>query len=106
MRGQVAARQLRLLALLEGRPQGIAPDEAAEELGARRRTVYRDFQVLEELGFPLINDHDGTRARWRMMPGYRHRLQLSLTWPELLALMTARKALAGLAGTIFHDGAA
>jgi predicted DNA-binding transcriptional regulator YafY len=106
MRGQVAERQLRLLALLEGRPQGIAPDEAAEELGARRRTVYRDFEVLQSAGFPLVNDHEGKRARWRMMPGHRHRLQLWLSWPELLALMTARKAIAGLAGTLLHDGAA
>ena len=106
MRGEVFARQLKLLALLEFRPEGIAPDEAAEELGMRRRTVYRDFRVLEDAGFPLTTAHDGRHARWRMMPGYRHRLQLSLTWAELVSLMTARKLVSGLAGTMLHDGAA
>ena len=49
MRGEAFARQLKLLAQLEVRPDGVAPDEAAEELGTRRRTVYRDFRVLEVL---------------------------------------------------------
>lgn len=106
MRGEAFARQLKLLALLEVRPDGVAPDEAAEELGTRRRTVYRDFRVLEDAGFPLTTARDGRHARWRMMPGYRHRLQLSLTWSELVALMTARKLLSGLAGTMLHDAAA
>jgi predicted DNA-binding transcriptional regulator YafY len=106
MRGEAFARQLKLLALLEVRPEGLELEEAAAELGARRRTVYRDFRVLEDAGFPLTSALDGRRARWRMVEGFRHRLQLSLTWSELLALMTARLAVEGLAGTMLHDGAA
>jgi predicted DNA-binding transcriptional regulator YafY len=106
LRGDAFARQLRLLALLEARPDGLEPDEAAGELGTLRRTVYRDLQVLEDAGVPLTSARDGRRARWRIMQGYRHRLQLALTWSELLALMTAREALSGLAGTLLHDGAA
>jgi len=104
VRGDAFARQLRLLALLEGRPEGVELEEAASQLGARRRTVYRDFRVLEDAGVPLTSARDGRRARWRIMPGYRHRLQLSLSWAELVALMSARQALAGLAGTMLHDG--
>src|SRR6266568_5182345 len=104
MRGDAFARQLKLLALLEVRPDGVELEEAATELGARRRTIYRDFQVLEDAGFPLTSARNGRRARWRMMPGYRHRLQLSLSWAELVALMTARQSLAGLAGTMLHEG--
>lgn len=106
MRGEAFARQLKLLALLEVRREGVELEEAATELGARRRTVYRDFHVLEDAGFPLTSALEGRRARWRMMEGYRHRLQLSLTWSELVALMTARQLLAGLAGTMLHDAAA
>lgn len=106
MRGDAFARQLRLLALLEGRPEGLAPDEAAEEIGARRRTIYRDFRVLEDAGFPLTTLRDGRHARWRMMPGFRHRLQLSLTWSELVGLLAARKLASGLNGTLLHDSAA
>jgi predicted DNA-binding transcriptional regulator YafY len=106
MRGEAFTRQLKLLALLQARPEGVELEEAAGELGARRRTVYRDFRVLEDAGYPLVSALDGRRARWRMMEGYRHRVQLSLSWSELVALMTARRALAGLAGTMLHDGAA
>jgi predicted DNA-binding transcriptional regulator YafY len=96
-----------LLALLEGRrEEGVEIDEAAEALGARRRTIYRDFEVLEQVGVPLTSERDGPRARWRIMQGYRHRLQLSLTWSELLGLLTAQRAIAGLAGSTLHDGAA
>jgi predicted DNA-binding transcriptional regulator YafY len=106
MRGEASVRQLRLLQLLQARPEGVEVDEAAGELGTLRRTVYRDFRVLEDAGFPLTSERDGRRARWRMVEGYRHRLQLSLSWSELVALMTARRALSGLAGTMLHDGAA
>lgn len=105
MRGDAFTRQLRLLQLLESRPQGIAPDEASAELGTGRRTVYRDFRVLEDAGIPLTTEMDGRRARWRMMPGFRHRLQLSLTWSEMLALSTGSRLMEGLAGTLFHEGA-
>lgn len=103
MRGGALTRQLRLLSMLESR-QGIELDEAAQELGAQRRTVYRDLRVLEESGFPLTSERDGRRARWKILDGYRHRLQLSLTWSELFALVAARKQLEALRGTPFGDG--
>ena len=106
MRGEAFARQLKLLALLEVRPAGVELEEAAVELGTQRRTVYRDFQVLQDVGVPLTSGLDGRRARWRIMEGYRHRLQLSLSWTELVALMTAQQMASGLAGTMLHDGAA
>ncbi len=105
MRGEAITRQLKLLSLLEARREGVGIDEAAAEVGARRRTVYRDFRVLEEAGFPLVSDREGRRARWKILEGFRHRLQLSLSWSELLGLVVARQVLAGLAGTVFHDGA-
>lgn len=106
MRGEAFARQLKLLTLLEARREGVELDEAASALGMQRRTVYRDFRVLEDAGFPLMSARDGRRARWRLMEGYRHRLQLTLTWSELIALMTAHRALSGLAGTMLHEGVA
>lgn len=106
MRGEAFARQLKLLSLLEVRPEGVELEEAAGELGARRRTVYRDFRVLEDAGFPLTSALEGKRARWKMVEGFRHRLQLTLTWPELFALLAGRALLAGLSGTVLHEGAA
>lgn len=106
MRGVAFARQLKLLALLDSRREGVELEEAAEALGTKRRTVYRDFRVLEDAGFPLTSLRHGPRARWRIVEGYRHRLQLSLSWTELLALHLSRLMTSGLAGTMLHDGAA
>jgi predicted DNA-binding transcriptional regulator YafY len=106
VRGDAFARQLKLLALLEARREGVELEEVARALGAKRRTVYRDLRVLEDAGIPLTSAREGRRARWRMVEGFRHRLQLSLSWDELLALMTAREALSGVAGTLLHDGVA
>lgn len=105
MRGTAFVRQIRLLQLLESRSAGLELDEAAEELKTGRRTVYRDFQVLEAAGIPLVAERDGKRARWRMIDGYRHRLQIALTWSEVLALSTGSRLMAGLAGTLFHESA-
>jgi predicted DNA-binding transcriptional regulator YafY len=105
MRGETFTRQLRLLQLLEARREGLEPEEAAQELGTGKRTVYRDFRVLEDAGIPLRSEQEGKRARWKMMEGYRHRLQLSLTWSEMLALSVGSKLLEGLSGTLFHTSA-
>ncbi len=105
MRGEAFTRQLRLLQLLETRGAGLELGEAAEELQTGRRTVYRDFEVLQDAGFPLLSEKEGSRARWRMMEGYRHRLQLSLSWSEVLALSTGAELMKGLSGTMFHEGA-
>ncbi|MCI0574481.1 MAG: HTH domain-containing protein, partial [Myxococcaceae bacterium] len=105
MRGEAFVRQLRLLQLLEARKQGLELEEAAEELGTGRRTVYRDLRVLEDAGIPLHAEQQGRRARWKMMEGFRHRLQLSLTWSEMFALSVGSKVLEGLSGTIFHTSA-
>lgn len=103
LRGAAFTRLWKLVEMLNSRRNGVEVDEAAEELGIGRRTVYRDFLVLESSGFPLTADHEGRRARWKLMDSYRHRLQLSLTWPELFALVAAQRTIEGLAGTIFHD---
>lgn len=105
MRGTAFQRQLRLLQMLENR-QFIELDEAASELRTRKRTVYRDLEVLEQSGVPVYSEKEGRHARWKIVEGYRHRLQLSLTWSELLGLVVARDQLAGLEGTALHGGAA
>src|SRR4051794_8238805 len=103
-RGAAFTRLWRLVEMLNSRrATGVEVDEAAGELGIGRRTVYRDFLVLQSSGFPLTADHEGRRARWKLMDTYRHRLQLSVTWPELFALMTAERAFESLSGTLFHD---
>lgn len=90
--------------LLEQRRE-VAVADAAVELGYSRRTVYRDLIVLQAVGVPLYQERDGKRSRWKVLDGYRHRLRLTLSWSEMLALSTGREILRGLSGTLFHESA-
>jgi proteasome accessory factor B len=103
-RGDGLARQLQLMQMLEHR-QEIAVPEVAAELGYTVRTVYRDLQVLERVGVPIYQDRRGRRARWRVMEGYRRRLSVTLSWPEMLALVAARKMLEGVSAPALSDAA-
>src|SRR5712671_6336003 len=104
-RGDSLARQLSLMKMLEDH-QELAVSDAARELGYTTRTVYRDLAVLERVGVPIYQDRTGTRARWRVVDGYRRRLSVSLSWSEMLALALGGKLLAGLPGTPLADGSA
>ena len=104
-RGDGLARQLKLMQMLEHR-QEIAVPEVAAELGYTVRTVYRDLQVLERVGVPIYQDRHGRQARWRVMDGYRRRLSITLSWPEMLALVAARKMLEGISAAPLGDAAA
>ena len=83
----------------------VSATAAAKELGCDRKTIYRDFHVLEEIGVPLYQEGDGPRARWKVVDGPRRKLALTLSWSEVLALTAGRDLLGGLAGTFFHDAA-
>src|SRR4051812_6056464 len=104
-RGDSLARQLSLMKMLEDR-QELAVSDAARELGYTTRTVYRDLAVLERVGVPIYQDRKGSRARWRVVDGYRRRLSVSLSFCEMLALGLGGKLLAGLPGTPLADGSA
>jgi predicted DNA-binding transcriptional regulator YafY len=71
-RGNQLSRQWRLLQLIE-RPAGVTVDDAADELGCHRRTVWRDLRVLQDAGFPLYDEKadDGSRGLWRLSPAFR-----------------------------------
>ncbi|HZA13748.1 MAG TPA: HTH domain-containing protein, partial [Myxococcaceae bacterium] len=88
--------------ILEDRWQ-LAVNEVARELGSTPRTVYRDLSVLERIGVPIYQERRGTRARCRVMAGYRsRRFSVTLSWPEMLALSAARDLVGGASGSFFH----
>jgi len=94
MRGDSLARQQRLLNLLDQRREICVPD-AARELNAHVRTVYRDLQALEKAGAPLYPDRVGGRARWRVVEGWAHKITLSFSFLDLVALSAGCSALDG-----------
>src|SRR6185436_16907480 len=104
-RGDGLARQLQLMQMLEHRQEIVVP-EAAARLGYTVRTVYRDLQVLERVGVPIYQERQGRHARWRVMEGYRRRLSITLSWPEMMALALGRKSLEKLSAAPLSDAAA
>ncbi len=85
-------RQWRLLQFL-GRPAGVAVEDAARELGCTVRTVWRDLGLLQEAGFPIYDERDGRRGLWKVEPGFRDRLPIPLSLPEVVALLASRNLL-------------
>lgn len=56
---------------LLSRPGGISIAEIQEKLGISRRSVYRLFESMEELGYPLVDTAvDGKTKNWGLMAEY------------------------------------
>ncbi len=93
MHGRHVIRILRAIDLLS-RPQGITVSQLAGELGITRRSVYRLFETLDELGFPRYDDElpGEKEKRWRLQDDYLHKLpnlripDMRLTGRELMLL--------------------
>lgn len=96
-RGDQLARQWRLLQLID-RPSGITADDAAQELGYTRRTIFRDLRVLQDAGFPIFTERaaDGHRSAWKVLQDFKLKLPLKMTLAEVVALVMSRELLAPL----------
>ena len=98
-RGDQLSRQWRLIRFLD-HPNGFTVDEAARELGCTVRTVWRDLGVLQKANFPLYDDKDGRRVRYRLVDGFRAKLPPPFTLSELIALLMSRDLLAPTSGSV------
>lgn len=97
-------RQWKILNLLSSREQGVTIKELALLVHASGRTVQRDLDLLQSVGFPLetITGAHG-RKRWTCGPGLIPAIKLNLT--EIAALYLGRKLMEPLAGTDLWTGA-
>lgn len=106
-RGEQVLRQWNLLRALQTRGMGVPLRELAEECGVTERTIQRDFEVLEELGFPIEHDEDEHGKRyWRLPKDFFRTGPLVLGLTEAVSLHLAEHLFAPLGGTLFADGLA
>jgi len=98
-------RQWTLLRVLSDRRDGAAVRELAAEMQASERTVHRDLETFQAVGFPLeeIVEEFG-RKRWRLDPK-KTQPGLGFAFDEAVALYLGRRFLDPLAGTVFWDAA-
>jgi predicted DNA-binding transcriptional regulator YafY len=98
-------RQWIVLRTLCARHYGATVREIAEEMGVSDKTIRRDLETFQRVGFPLeesVGEHG--LKKWRIdatktAPG------LSFTFDEAIALYLGRHLMEPLAGTLFWEGA-
>ena len=98
-------RQWRLLKLLSSRHYGATVKELASEMQVNEKTIRRDLQTFEQVGFPL-EEIVGERGRksWKVR-GSKDQPELNFALDEALALYMGRRFLEPLAGTFFWEAA-
>ncbi len=100
MRNAEVIRQWRILKTIEaGRFTSSA--KLAHEFGVTERTIRRDIEALQEAGFPIYDDRANGKKVWRLVEGYRQKLDQGFSLSELAALYFSRNMLSFLGGAPF-----
>lgn len=104
-RGEQILRHWRLLQVLQRRGVGLSLRELTDEFGVSERTVQRDFELLQEVGFPIEFEEDEFGKRyWRLPKDYLTTAPFILSLTEAISLHLAGHLFAPLAGTQFAQG--
>jgi predicted DNA-binding transcriptional regulator YafY len=110
MRWKNLTKLIKTITLLSS-STGVTIEELSTELKLDRRSIYRVFADLEELGFPLYDDQElGEKKKtWRLDAGYVKKLpnvslpDISLNMGEMLALCMAASQSTQFIGTEIGD---
>jgi proteasome accessory factor B len=104
-RGEVMLRQWNLLKMLQTRGEGTPLRDLADAFDVTERTIQRDFETLQEMGFPLEYDADEYGKRyWRLPVDFARAGSLVLSLTEAISLHLAEQLLHPLTNTLFADG--
>jgi predicted DNA-binding transcriptional regulator YafY len=101
-RNDQITRQWHLLRLLDGSPGRALQDlveNVPDDYPKNARTVRRDLEALEAVGFPILVEKHNGQTRWRLMPGFASVPALGFSATELMALLLSRNLLKPLDGT-------
>jgi len=102
-RGQEVMRQWRLLEALEGIRYGLTIKQLAEKFEVTQRTIRRDIEQLQEVGFPLEQKPSDSGLKWTLgRDVFKGLIAAGLTLPELSALHLSRALTEYLSGTPFR----
>jgi predicted DNA-binding transcriptional regulator YafY len=98
-------RQWILLKSLSASRLGLTVREMATEAGVNEKTIRRDLDSFQRVGFPLEETvGEFGRKKWRIS-GHGNQPPLSFTFEEAAALYVGRRLLDPLAGTLIWDAA-
>lgn len=104
-RGSQLVRQWNLLLALQTRGDGIPLRELADRFDVSERTIQRDFETLQELGFPIEHEADEQGKRfWRMPHDFFRQGPFVISLTEAISLHLAEEFLCPLAGTHLAEG--
>lgn len=95
-------RQWQILQALESARYGKTIQELADEHGVTTRTIRRDLDALEQVGFPTTSTEGAGAHRWKLLRPVTPEMKQAFTVAELSALYFSRTLIECLAGTPFH----
>jgi len=82
------------------RPQGATLEEIGDHLGVNRRSVYRMIEIIQELGFPLVDEKEPfeRKKHWKLLDTFQKKLP-NMTIPSIQFTLTEIIGLYFLKGT-------
>jgi len=99
---EVFLRRILILQTLSARREGVTARELTTEHGVNLKTIRRDLELLDRMGFTLEQKTgEGGRKFWKLSPEAWNPPAIQLTMGETLALFLGQRLLEPLAGTNF-----
>ncbi|HXG88038.1 MAG TPA: transcriptional regulator [Vicinamibacterales bacterium] len=107
MRNSEVIRQWNLLRALEAARHGATVKQLSKDLEVTTRTIWRDMEALQAVGFPLFSEKDGRETRWRLngVP-FKGLADLGISFVELCSLFMGRAMVSSMAGAPFGSALA
>ena len=100
-------RHWRMLLHIDAHRHGVTVKDLAQHFGVTQRTVWRDLDALQQVGFPLVDDKRDRQTTWRLMQMPLKALNdAGLSVTEACSLYLSRALLVTFTGTPFEPGLA